>query len=169
MLYFLYKGRRNSKINIIEVYRKFPTQDDCLSYLEWVRWHSKPSCPYCGSFHNTPAQNKRRYHCNSCNTSFSVTVRTIFHKTKVDLQKWFLAISLILNAKKAISSRQIAKDIEVNRNTAWYMGIRIRRAMFESQSRNMLQGIVEMDETYIGGKHQDIFELTISKALGAAI
>lgn len=139
-------------MNIIEVYKRFPTQDDCLSYLEQVKWNGKPHCPYCGSFSNTPMKNERRYHCNTCNISFSVTVRTIFHKTKVDLQKWFLAISLILNAKKGIGSRQIARDISVNRNTAWYMGMRIRRAMYEQQSRELLQGIVEMDETYIGGK-----------------
>ena len=75
---------------------------------------------------------------------------TIFHKTKLDLQKWFLAISLILNAKKGISSRQLARDLEVNKDTAWYMGMRIRRAMIEQSG--LLQGIVEIDETYIGGK-----------------
>jgi len=139
-------------MNIIEVYRQFPTQDDCLYYLEKVRWNGKPYCPYCGSFSATPVEKERRYHCNTCNTSFSVTVGTIFHKTKVDFQKWFLATSLILNAKKGISARQIARDIEVHRNTAWYMGMRIRRAMSEQQSRQLLQGIVEMDETYVGGK-----------------
>jgi transposase-like protein len=93
---------------------------------------------------------EKRYHCNNCNTSYSVTVGTIFHKTHLDLQKWFLAISLILNAKKGMSARQLARDLEVNRNTAWYMGMRIRKAMFED--KDLLQGIVEMDETYIGGK-----------------
>lgn len=78
------------------------------------------------------------------------TVNTIFHNTKTDLQKWFLAVALVLNAKKGISSRQLARDIEVNKNTAWFMGMRIRRAMLENGA--LLQGIIEMDETYIGGK-----------------
>jgi len=74
----------------------------------------------------------------------------MFHHTHLDLQKWFLAVSLILNAKKGISSRQLARDLEVNKNTAWSMGMRIRRAMMEQQG--LLKGIVEIDETFIGGK-----------------
>jgi transposase-like protein len=72
-----------------------------------------------------------RHHCNTCNTTFSVTVGTIFHKTKMDLQKWFFAISLILNAKKDISARQLARDIDVNKDTAWFVEMRVRRAMIE--------------------------------------
>jgi hypothetical protein len=95
---------------------------------------------------------EQRYHCNACKTTFSATVNTIFHHTHLPLQKWFLAISLILNAKKGISARQLARDIQVNRNTAWYLGMRIRRAMMDSAERDLLTGIVEMDETFIGGK-----------------
>jgi transposase-like protein len=101
----------------------------------------------------TKALKGQRYHCNACNTSFSVTVGTIFHKTKVDFQKWFLAISLVLNAKKGISARQLARDIEVNKNTAWFMLMRIRKAMHEYG--DMLEGIIEADETYIGGKNKN--------------
>ncbi len=137
-------------MNIIEVYKRFPTEDSCIEHLEGVRWHGKPTCPYCKSENQSPLPAEHRYHCNSCKTSFSVTVGTIFHKTHLDLQKWFLAISLVLNAKKGISARQLSRDIEVNKNTAWYMGMRIRRAMFEQGE--LLRGIVEMDETYIGGK-----------------
>lgn len=137
-------------MNIIQVYKTFPTQDDCLDHLEKVRWNSKPKCPYCASTRVTPMKGERRHHCNNCNTSFSVTVKTIFHKSKLELQKWFLAISLILNAKKGIAARQLARDLEVTKDTAWYMAMRIRRAMIETPS--LLSGIVEMDETYVGGK-----------------
>jgi len=115
-----------------------------------VRWKGKPVCPYCKSTKSTPVPKEARYHCNTCNTSFSVTVGTIFHNTKLDLQKWFLAVSLILNAKKGISARQLARDIDVNKNTAWSMGMRIRKAMLDSG--DLLRGVVEMDETYVGGK-----------------
>src|SRR5947209_1702850 len=101
-------------MNIIEVYKKFPTQADCISHLEKVRWNHKPICPYCKSTRNTATKQGRRYHCNTCNTSFSVTVGTIFHKTKLDFQKWFVAISLVLNGKKGISARQLSRDIKVN-------------------------------------------------------
>jgi transposase-like protein len=139
-------------MNIIEVYQRFSTQEACLDHLEQVRWKNRPICPYCKSNNSTALPNERRHHCNNCNTSYSVTVGTIFHKTHLDLQKWFLAISLILNAKKGISARQIARDIKVNKNTAWYLAMRIRRAMSEQGQKALLEGIIEMDETYIGGK-----------------
>ena len=137
-------------MNIVAIYKKFPTAFDCIAHLERVRWNGKPSCPYCKSDRTTAMPAESRHHCNGCNTTFSVTVDTIFHHTHLDLQKWFLAISLVLNAKKGISARQLARDIEVNKNTAWYMGMRIRNAMFEQPE--LMRGIVEMDECYIGGK-----------------
>jgi transposase-like protein len=135
-------------MNIVQIYSRFPAEEDCICHIEKVRWHGKPICPYCGS--DRISANEHRHHCNNCNTSFSVTVNTIFHHTHLPLQKWFLAISLVLNAKKGLSARQLARDLEVNKNTAWYMGMRIRNAMFEQG--DLLRGVVEMDETYVGGK-----------------
>lgn len=137
-------------MNIIQVYKQFPTHEACLKHLENVRWGGTPQCPYCQSTRSTPLPKEHRHHCNNCNTSYSVTVGTIFHKTRLDLQRWFLAIALILNAKKGTSARQLARDIEVNKNTAWYMGMRIRRAM--ADRGDLLRGLVEMDETFVGGK-----------------
>ena len=137
-------------MDIVKVYKDFPTQKDCIAYLEKTRWNNEPICPYCKSKNSTAMKEEQRYHCNNCNTSYSVTVGTIFHKTKLELQKWFLGISLILNAKKGISSRQLARDLDVNKNTAWYMSMRIRRAMLEQ--RDLMSGFIEMDETYVGGK-----------------
>jgi transposase-like protein len=137
-------------MNIVQIYKRFPKASDCIAHLEQVRWKGVPTCPYCSSTRTTPTKKGMRHHCNSCNTTFSVTVNTIFHHTHIDLQKWFLAISLVLNAKKGISARQLGRDIEVNKNTAWYMGMRIRNAMLEQGE--LLRGVCEMDETYIGGK-----------------
>lgn len=139
-------------MNIVRIYQVFPTQENCLQYLEQVRWSGQPTCPYCKSKNSTAMPKEYRHHCNNCNTSYSVTVGTIFHKTHLDLQRWFLSVSLILNAKKGISARQLARDLDVNKNTAWYMGMRIRKAMCERWHRELLQGVIEMDETYIGGK-----------------
>jgi transposase-like protein len=140
-------------MNIIQVYKRFPTEDDCIDHLEKVRWQNKPTCPYCQSDNSSPLKNgKRRHHCNNCNTSYSVTVGTIFHHTHLDLQKWFLAISLILNAKKGISARQLARDLEVNKDTAWRISMKTREAMSQAHQRELLTGLDEMDETYIGGK-----------------
>ncbi len=141
-------------MNIVEIYRRFPKESDCIEYLEKTRWKGTPICPYCQSNHTTPMQQEYRHHCNTCNTTFSVTVRTIFHHSHLPLQKWFLAISLVLNAKKGISARQLARDIEVNKDTAWSMAMRIRRAMVND--RELLSGIIEMDETFLGGKPRKI-------------
>ncbi len=145
-----------------EIFSKFPTQNDCIKYLEGVRWHGKPTCPYCNSQRSTPAKDENRYHCNNCNTAYSVTVNTIFHDTRLPLQKWFLALTLVLNAKKGVSSRQLARDLRVNKNTAWYLAMRIRNAMTQTDERQLLMGVMEMDETY-----NDLSTLTISKAAGA--
>jgi len=126
-------------MNIVQVYKLYPKQDDCLKHIEQVRWTGKPICPYCHSCNVTAVPKEKRHHCNSCNTSFSVTVGTIFHKTKLDLQKWFLAIPLVLNTKKGISVRQLSVDIKVNKNTARFMLMRIRRALREQGK--LLSGI----------------------------
>ncbi len=139
-------------MNIVKIYELFPTEKDCIKHIEDVRWHGKPICTYCGSQKATPLPKEDRYHCNNCNTTFSVTVGTIFHHTHLPCQKWFLAISIVLNAKKGISARQLARDLEVNKDTAWRMGMKIRQAMMQQTQRELLTGIVEMDETYIGGK-----------------
>jgi transposase-like protein len=137
-------------MNIVRIYELFPSESDCIAHLEKVRWKDKPVCPYCRSDRATPAD--QRYHCNNCKTSFSVTVGTIFHRTHLPLQKWLLAISIVLNAKKGLSARQLARDLEVNKNTGWRMGMQIRKAMAEREQRELLSGVVQMDETYIGGK-----------------
>lgn len=137
-------------MNLVEIIKKYPTQKDCIDYLEKIKWANNPSCPYCKSTKSHANSKESRYYCHNCKTSYSVTVGTIFHDSRLPLQKWFLAISLVLNAKKGISSRQLARDIDVHRNTAWSMQMRIRKAMNETPI--LLSGIVEMDETYVGGK-----------------
>jgi transposase-like protein len=139
-------------MNIVCIYELFPKEADCIAHLEKVRWHGKPICPYCKSDRTTPRPAECRHHCNACNTTFSVTAGTIFHQTHLDLQKWLLAVSIILNAKKGLSARQLARDLEVNKNTGWRMGMQIRKAMGEQGQRELLTGIIEMDEAYIGGK-----------------
>ena len=137
-------------MNIIQIFQNFPTQKSCVEHLEKVRWGDTPKCPYCHSEHTT--RNQNRHYCYNCKTSFSVTVGTIFHRTHTPLQKWFLAISLILNAKKGISALQLSRDLEVNKNTAWRIAMQIRKAMTQRDQRDLLTGVVEMDETWVGGK-----------------
>ncbi len=113
-------------------------------------------CPHCESDHigertETEIGRIGRWNCHECQVSFKVTCRSVFHGTKIALQKWFLAISLITNAKKSLSSHQLARDLDLNQKTAWYIMTRIRAEMAK-KGNVLLQGIIEADETYIGGK-----------------
>ena len=93
-----------------------------------------------------------RWHCSDCKASFKVTHGTVFHGTKIALQKWFMAIALIVNAKKGVSSYQLQRDLDLNQKTAWYILTRIRSKMANKTNPIVLQGIIEADETYIGGR-----------------
>ena len=132
-----------------------PKPGICIEYLENIRFSSTPYCPLCGGVKVArKAELKRigRWNCHNCKSSFNVLSGTLFEKTQVPLQKWFLAIGLIVNAKKSLSSCQLARDLELTQPTAWYMQQRIRSEMASKQSDILLQGIVEADETYVGGK-----------------
>lgn len=141
-------------MNLLSIFSRFPDQEACIEHLEQVRWGDKPACPHCGSLHVArKADGKRvgRWNCHDCKSSFNVLSKTIFERTQLPLQKWFLAIGLVVNAKKSLSSYQLARDLELNQKSAWYMQTRIRGAMAAAQG-DLLQGIVEADETYVGGK-----------------
>jgi len=138
-------------MNILDLINKFSTQEKCIKHLEKARWGDKVKCVYCGSENVNSLPKELRHHCNGCRKSFSVTVGTIFHRTHIELQKWFLVMSLMLNARKGLSAYQIARDLGMRRPTVWSMMHRIRKAMASDQGE-LLSGIVEMDETYIGGK-----------------
>jgi len=141
-------------MNLIQVFQRFPNQESCIEHLENVRWRDHPECPHCQSDkvgRKADGHRVGRWNCYACKSSFNVLSKTIFQKTKVPLQKWFLAIALLINAKKSMSAHQLARDLELNRKTAWYMAMRIRRAM-AGDAGAMLYGIVEADEAYIGAK-----------------
>ncbi len=143
-------------MNLISIFRQFPDQAACIAHLEQVRWGDRPVCPHCTSDEVArKRENHRigRWNCHACKSSFNVLSGTVMQKTKVPLQKWFLAITLMQNAKKSLSSLQLARDLELNKATAWYLAMRIRRAMAEADAEaDFLRGIVEADETYVGGR-----------------
>lgn len=144
-------------MNILELFQTFQTQEQAVEYLEKVRWHGRPICPYCGSDevgrHASGDRAGQRWQCRKCTRAFAVTVGTIFHGTHVPLRNWFLVIALMLNAKKSASAYQIARDLGMRRPTVWSMMHRVRVAMAEDANQAaLLHGIVEADETWIGGK-----------------
>ena len=142
--------------SLMEIINKFPTEEDAMKHLENLRWGDKPYCPYCHSSKVSRHKEKNqrsRLQCQSCHRSFSATVNTIFHNSKLSLRKWFLGIVLVLNAKKSISNRQLGRDLDLSVKTAWSFGKRIREAMGkDGEQQRLFKGIVEMDETYVGRK-----------------
>jgi transposase-like protein len=136
-------------MELIKMVEKYNTKGKCIAYLEKQRWSDGPVCPYCKSTKSSKKTQEFRHTCHTCGRSYSVLVGTIFEATKLPINKWFAAICLILNAKKGISSLQLARDLHVNKNTAWYLQKRIRKAMQDNDY--ILKGIVEIDETYVGG------------------
>jgi len=112
-----------------KIYFQFKSQSDCIKYLEKIRWEGIPRCPHCNSTRQTPQPKEQRYHCGICRASFSVTVRTVFHNTKIDLQKWFIAIPLVI--KNRLSVRQLSKSAQVSKDTASLMIERVRIAFKE--------------------------------------
>ena len=148
-------------MNIMQVSRSFPDHAACIGHLETVRWRGIPTCPHCESESVASKRENKlvgRWNCYDCKSSFNVLSGTVFQNTKIDLTKWFLAIALIANAKKSLSSYQLARDLDMNVKTAWYLMQRIREEMQRQDSCNLLKGIIEADETFVGGKPSSQFK-----------
>ncbi|MBI3662629.1 MAG: IS1595 family transposase [Acidobacteria bacterium] len=146
-------------MKLIDVAKDFSTEDACLAYLEKMRWPSGLACLKCGSVRvsaiatkDKRSKTRRIYQCleQECRHQFTATTGTIFHDTHLPLQKWFLAIALICEAKKGISANQLKRHLGIQYRTAWHLAHRIRSAMLDGT--NPLTGKVEVDETYIGAK-----------------
>ena len=155
-------------MNLIDVTRELSTDEECYSFLEKQRWPNGVRCAVCGCdrisriTRKTASKNKRAqlYQCleTTCKQQFSVTSGSIFHDSRTPLSKWFMAISLIMDAKKGLSAKQLQQHLGLGSyQTAWHMTHRIREAMVDTSGPfNQLRGIVEIDETYIGGKSKRI-------------
>ena len=116
-------------MNLLSVYRQFPDQQACIDHLENIRWPDIARCPFCGSERVArKAENKLvgRWNCHECTNSFNVLAGTVFQGTYIELQKWFLAIALMVHAKKASLATSLRRDLGLNRVTAWRMQQRIQ-------------------------------------------
>src|SRR5271165_5573784 len=170
-------ARKHPKpVNIREINIKFATEEQCLEYVEQMRWPDGiVRCPTCGDKnvkrYERPTERKRKRRSNkpeklnrrqwfyiclekTCREQFSPTSGTLFADSHLPLIVWFHAVGLMLNARKGISAAQLQRDLGIGGyKTAWYVNHRIREAMQESNPEP-LGGIVEIDETYIGGKQK---------------
>ncbi len=136
--------------SLLQVLDYFKEESTCIAYLANSRWGETPCCPHCG---NVGAyKTNRGYKCKAkeCGKKFTVTTGTIFESTKISLRTWFAAMYLCTAHKKGISSLQLGRDLNVTQKTAWFLLHRIREMLANNQTEQ-LDGMVEIDETYVGG------------------
>ena len=138
-------------MNLVDLMHEFCDEAKCRRYIEQLRWPRGAECPRCESTKVYRLENRHLLLCASCEHQFSATAGTIFHDTHLPLTKWFLATMLLCESKKGMSACQIQRSLGVSYKTAWYLCHRIRAAMLEV-APEPLDGTVEIDETYVGGK-----------------
>jgi transposase-like protein len=138
-------------MTLVDVINLFDTDEKCREILVRLRWPAGVECLRCKLPVVELATAKQLFYCKACDYQFTVTASTIFNDSHLPLQKWFLAVLLLCEARKGMSANQIKRTLGVSYKTAWYLCHRIRAAMKEVE-RPMLDGTVEMDETYVGGR-----------------
>jgi transposase-like protein len=138
-------------MTLVDVINLFDTDEKCRELLVRLRWPNGVECLRCKMHVVELATAKQLFYCKACDYQFTVTASTIFNDSHLPLQKWFLATLLLCEARKGMSANQIKRTLGVSYKTAWYLCHRIRAAMKEADQQ-MLDGTVEMDETYVGGK-----------------
>jgi transposase-like protein len=146
-----------STISTFQLFEMFADQESARVYLEGRLWPNGPRCPVCGMGDRITVRAGGYYRCNQCKEDFTVRTGTIFERSHVPLHKWIYAMYLLVTARKGISSMQLAKEVGITQKSAWFVLHRLREACGPDIEK--LQGIVEIDETYVGGieasKHEN--------------
>jgi len=138
-------------VNLCSLIEQFNSEDRCRTYLEALRWADDVLCPRCNSDKISQIVKRNQYDCDACRYQFSVTAGTVFNDSHLPLWKWFLCTYLLCESRKGMSANQLSRTLGISYKTAWYLCHRIRSAMREINPE-LLTGIVEIDETYVGGR-----------------
>jgi len=140
-------------MNLIQINDTFPTELHCVEHLELVRWGKMPKCAYCDNHQLGKRQKDNRFTCKSCRKTSGVAVGTYLHGTKIPFKTWFMAFAIVSDAKKGLSAMQLQRNLGLSYPTSWAMYHKIRDLMaMENADMQPLEDIVEMDETFVGGK-----------------
>ncbi|MFN8295288.1 MAG: IS1595 family transposase [Chitinophagales bacterium] len=141
--------------SILDFQKEFSTDEKCREYLEQQRWNGTPACVHCGALNvHRFVTNNKVFKCRDCRKKFTVVVGTIYENTKLPLTKWFLATYILSVHSKGISSLQLANWLGITQKSAWHLNHRIRQ-MLSNNAPELLEGICEVDETYVGGKESN--------------
>jgi transposase-like protein len=152
----------HGELNLIELAQHFSNEDAAREFIEKLRWPEGPVCPHCGEIDNAyklepkPGSKTRKglWKCAGCREQFTVTVGTIFEDSHIPLHKWLLAYHLLCASKKGMSAHQLHRMLKVTYRSAWFMAHRIRYTMTQEPLSSKLTGVIEIDETYVGGKRR---------------
>jgi transposase-like protein len=143
-------------MNLNQLKKQFPDERSCREFFEFIRWPSDRLCPHCGDDKSwlikATAKRPQRYECARCRRQFTVTTKTALHSTKLPLWTWLLSMYLITSSSKGVASTVLAGLIGTTQPTAWKIGHVVRKMMDSAHSdAPLLKGVVELDETYVGG------------------
>ena len=141
--------------SIVGMIDSYGDERSCEKHLQSVLWRDSEYCPHCGNVKIYHCAGGRRFRCAGCKKDFSIKTGTIFHDSKIPLRKWFFAIYMVTTHKKSMSSYQLARDLQVTQKTAYYMLHRIRESVRNEDFIVSFGGVIEIDDTYIGGKEKN--------------
>lgn len=150
----MYPKQEKTTITFADVIMRFPDGNSARKFIERIRWNGNVVCPLCGSVHVTGRKGEREgyYWCNDCKKEFTVRTNTIMERSHIPLNKWIWTIYKFVTERQGVSALEISKEVGVSQHAAWYLLQRIRMAA--GNGDKLLNGIVEADETYIGGKEK---------------
>jgi transposase-like protein len=141
--------------SLIEAIRYFSDQDVCVQFVAQLRWPDGPVCPSCGGTEHSYLKSRRLWKCKACKRQFSVKVGTIFEDSAIPLDKWLAAMWMIANSKNGVSSHEMARSLGITQKSGWFLLHRVRLAM-QTGTFEKLDGEIEVDETFIGGKARNM-------------
>jgi len=143
-----------NNISVFEFLKQFPTEDSCEKWIMDARWPRGVFCPFCSNHRIYRLETQKRFKCGNCRKQFTVRTGSVLAESKVPLQKWLMTTWILTSHTKGISSVQLSKTLGVTQKTAWFLAHRIREAFSEGNG-GLFTGIVEADETYVGGKNKN--------------
>ena len=141
--------------SLFDLFATFPDEQACVEQLKAIRWADGEFCPHCGAGRIYHFSDRKTFKCGDCRKRFSIKVGTIFEDTKLPLRKWFMAIWLITNHPKGVASTTLAKDLKITQKSAWFVLHRLRHAARTNSFNAPLDGVVEADTTFVGGKEKN--------------